>query len=84
MGPICIVMACAAAVAGVRMNRFDRQLQQYRRPGAPESAFNFVPSRWRGELYTDEGLAYLEKVELSQMWLYVFGFLAIVAGLLGL
>lgn len=50
--------ACAAASA-IAMHIFDTQMQRYRSPDAPASAFRWVPVRWwDSSLYVGKGLMY--------------------------
>ena len=71
------------AVHALRTWFLDRQLQQYRAPGAPLRAFLFVPSRWKEELYTPEGSEFIGKLWYALALMYIFALLGMLLIVLG-
>jgi hypothetical protein len=72
-----------AALLAVAMHRADRRMQTFRTPGAPSSAFTFVPLRWRSELYTKEGQPLVRRAWGLMVLMYVVAGLGVVLLSLG-
>ena len=72
-----------AALLAVAMHRADRRMQDFRAPGAPSSAFLIVPLRWRRELYTEEGRAFVGRAWRLTVMMYVVALAGIALVSLG-
>lgn len=73
MKPITLVLFAIAAGFAVAMHYFDRRMQHHRAPGAPETAFRWVPLRWRDpSLYTPEGEEYRRRAIWSWRLMLLF------------
>jgi hypothetical protein len=72
------ILVGVAAVLAVAMHRADRRMQTFRVPGAPASAFTFVPLRWRSQLYTKEGQPLVRRAWGLMVMMYAVATLGIV------
>ncbi len=73
MKPVTLALFVIAAGFAIGMHYFDRRMQQHRAPGAPESAFRWVPLRWLDpSLCTPTGEAYRRRVIWSWRLMLLF------------